>query len=448
MRTSCIRLRAKSRIAVLYEDFLEICSGNMLAAMLLAILVYWTDVKISKKDSNLWIWKSHTDFQEDLMFDKPGMKPPHRVTIKAALDLLVEKKFVYRRKNPKMALDQTKQYFIDTEAIQSAIDALPSIVEKVTLESRNHDNGMSENEQSLSKNRQCNVEIPTSNTSDYSTVITDSEITDSEGANSAAHDALTPARAALSSLKKAVDEALEDTAKRAAVRAPKGDAKDAAVHGARDRGGVDSATGQVGGGDGAVRAVPAVSDCPDPAAVSAVLAVRPGEALAPAHAVRGATGPSQSSGGATHPQAGTAAVLPRNGTASESRAPGGRSHTPARPKMERPQLTLEGNQVKGWLEDIWGVTISQRAGNVKDLNDLGALCDVSRDSLDTTITFLEAKKWVKEHDVAITLHILSGNDTKFSFLSFENNWQSARRRKPARHNDTLADGKTSVQYAI
>src|SRR5579864_1718724 len=109
MRISCIRMRAKSRIAVLYEDFLEICKGNMLAAMLLAILVYWTDVKIGKKDSNLWIWKSHIDFQEDLMFDKEGMKPPHRVTIKAALDLLVGKGFIYRRKNPKLALDQTKQ---------------------------------------------------------------------------------------------------------------------------------------------------------------------------------------------------------------------------------------------------------------------------------------------------------------------------------------------------
>src|SRR6266568_6690967 len=178
MRTSCIRLRAKSRIAILFEDFLEILGGNMLAAMLLAILVYWTDVKIGKKDSNLWIWKSHADFQEDLMFDKEGMKPPHRTTIKSALDLLVEKKFVYRRKNSKMPLDQTKQYLVDQTAVQAAIDALPPIVVLPTLESRNSDIAMSNKQQSLSENRQCNAEKPTSNTNDYSTEITESVITE------------------------------------------------------------------------------------------------------------------------------------------------------------------------------------------------------------------------------------------------------------------------------
>src|SRR6266568_1269749 len=178
MRTSCIRLRAKSRIAILFEDFLEILGGNMLAAMLLAILVYWTDVKIGKKDSNLWIWKSHADFQEYLMFDKEGMKPPHRTTIKSALDLLVEKKFVYRRKNSKMPLDQTKQYLVDQTAVQAAIDALPPIVVLPTLESRNSDIALSNKQQSLSENRQCNAEKPTSNTNDYSTEITESVITE------------------------------------------------------------------------------------------------------------------------------------------------------------------------------------------------------------------------------------------------------------------------------
>jgi len=180
VRTSCIRLRRKSRIAILYEDFLEICDGNMLAAMLLAILVYWTDIKIAKKDKNLWVWKTHEDFQEDMMFDKPGMKPPHRTTIKAALDLLEEKKFIQRRKNPKMPLDQTRQYLVEQEVIQAAIDALPPIVEKTTMESWNTDNGMSERQQSTSENQQSNAEKPTSNTNDYNTVITESVITEEE----------------------------------------------------------------------------------------------------------------------------------------------------------------------------------------------------------------------------------------------------------------------------
>lgn len=214
MRTSCIRLRAKARIAVLYEDFLEICNGNMLAAMLLAILVYWTDTKIGKKEKSLWIWKSHTDFQEDLMFDKPGMKPPHRTTVKAALDLLKEKQFIKVRKNPKMPLDQTRQYLVEQEVIQAAIDALPPIVVIPTLESQNTDNGMSNNQQSLSENQQSNVGISTSNTNDYSTVITDPVTTEEE--DSATFD---EPDAAPASLPGNVSDFLSESAKLRAVKA-------------------------------------------------------------------------------------------------------------------------------------------------------------------------------------------------------------------------------------
>ncbi len=182
MRTSSIRLRANARLAILHEDFLEICDGNMLAAMLLSILVYWTDVKVAKKDENLWVWKSHEDFQEDLMFDKPGMKPPHRTTIKAALDLLVSKKFLQWRRNPKMPLDQTRQYLVEQETVQSAIDALSPIVVKPTMQSLIYDNATLESQQSLSENQQCNDEIPTSNTNDYSTEITNRDYdTEREG---------------------------------------------------------------------------------------------------------------------------------------------------------------------------------------------------------------------------------------------------------------------------
>jgi hypothetical protein len=190
MRTSFIRFRPKSRLVILYEDLLEICDGSMLAAMLLAILIYWTDIKIAKKNETLWIWKSHEDFQEDLMSDKPGMKKPHRTTIKRALDLLKSKKFIYMRKNPKMPLDQTRQYLVNQKAVQDAIDALPTIVVKTTLESIKDDNALPEKQQSMSQNRQSNAEKATSNTNDYITEITPSEITE-EGTYGA--DAPTPA---------------------------------------------------------------------------------------------------------------------------------------------------------------------------------------------------------------------------------------------------------------
>ena len=212
MRTSCIRLRANSRLAILFEDFLEICDGDMLAALLLAILVYWTDIKLAKKDTNLWIWKSHEDFQEDLMVDKPGMQPPHRTTISKKIDFLAAKDFIEWRKNPKLALDRTRHYLVHLPEVQAAIDRLPPIVSRKSdirlLENRHSEEQASEapseydanvekptyvecrkSDNAMSEKRHCIVEKPTSNTNDYNTEITDSEITEegTYGANAPTH---------------------------------------------------------------------------------------------------------------------------------------------------------------------------------------------------------------------------------------------------------------------
>ncbi len=354
MKNSCIRQRSNARLAILHEDYLEICAGNMLAAMLLAVLIYWTDSKISKKDSNLWIWKSHTDFQEDLMFDKPGMKPPHRTTIKTALDLLEEKKFIYRRKNPKLALDQTKQYLVDQKAVQSAIDALPPIVGKTTLESRNTDNGMSENRQSMSENRQCIVEIPTSNTNDYSTEITVTEIT-KEGTG-----AVAPTPSAL--LKEKVNELLSETDKHKAITAerrafleaetlhrlpalPKGAIHHAAVH-AADNGGAhserplsDGDTGHVGhsGNDAAAPAARAGHGDSAAAPIVAHCASVPASAAPPA--MLDTCSGSSSAGGAAHPFAGSGALSSPAAT-SEPRAPGANASGLLAPGAKQAPLSL------------------------------------------------------------------------------------------------------------
>src|SRR5260221_8985523 len=228
MRMSCIRLRANSRLAILFEDFLEICDGDMLAALLLAILVYWTDIKLAKKDTNLWIWKSHEDFQEDLMVDKPGMQPPHRTTISKKIDFLAAKDFIEWRKNPKLALDRTRHYLVHLPEVQAAIDRLPPIVSRKTdirlLENRHSEEQASEapsednanvekptyaesrkTDNALSEKQHCNVEKPTSNTNDYITEITPSEITE-EGTYGA--NAPTPADLSSEELHEKVDGAI------------------------------------------------------------------------------------------------------------------------------------------------------------------------------------------------------------------------------------------------
>ncbi len=109
---------------------------------------------------------------------------------------------------------------------------------------------------------------------------------------------------------------------------------------------------------------------------------------------------------------------------SGPRASGRRNPVPARP----PQLTLEGVQAREWYEEIRDVKVRMTAGNVQDLNDLGECEGLSKLSLLTMIEHLENKKWVKDNQVAISLHMLSGNDARFAFLSFEENWPLIKRK--------------------
>jgi hypothetical protein len=227
---------------------------------------------------------------------------------------------------------------------------------------------------------------------------------------------------------------LEETVKRPAIRiasATQGGTPDAAVHAGNDRGaGVDSALPGHG---------PDSRGAAHPVRAPGLAAGEDRPAVAPSQTVRGALSSSDGAAPAHVPSAGVSPSLLAS-IASGPRASGARNNArtftpPSRPHRqqanERPQLTLEGSQVKEWLQEIWGTTISMRSGNIKDLNDLGSLADVTRDALDATITYVEAKQWVKEHNVAISLRILSGNDERFRFLSFEDNWPAARKKKRA-----------------
>src|SRR5260370_31563379 len=158
------------------------------------------------------------------MVNKPGMQPPHRTTISKKLDFLAAKDFIEWRKNPKRALDRTRHYLVHLPEVQAAIDRLPPIVSRKTdirlLENRQSTEQDSEvtpdsptnvgkptyaesrkTDIAMSEKQQCNVVKPTSNTNDYNTEITDSEITE-EGTYGA--NAPTPAH-----LKEKVDEEIE-----------------------------------------------------------------------------------------------------------------------------------------------------------------------------------------------------------------------------------------------
>ncbi len=434
MRTSCIRLRANSRLAILFEDFLEICDGDLLAALLLAILVYWTDIKIAKKDTNLWIWKSHEDFQEDLMVDKPGMKPPHRTTISSKLDFLQAKDFIEWRKNPKLALDRTRHYLVHQAEVQAAVDRLPPIVSRKTdirlLENRHSEEDASEatsddltnvekptfvvsrkTDNAMSEKQHCIVGKPTSNTNDYITEITDSVITEErEGATA-------PTRAEISrKVEKRITHPQIQAVSAEMVASQQEELSDSQCLQEDEQ-----PTMKLAAMKGVSHADRVIS--PALPAESRDSGTHPGQHVA----LQRATAAQTLIPEPVHADGAASAALPLGGAISAtSSGPRrrGKSPVPQRP----PQLTLEGVQAKEWYEEIRDVKVRMTAGNVKDLNDLGECEGLSKHSLAAMIEHLENKKWVKDNQVAISLHMLSGNDARFAFLSFEENWSLIKRK--------------------
>jgi hypothetical protein len=133
MRTSCISHRPKTPIVILSADYLELCDGDPAAAIILKILEYWTDIKLSHGsqteienqkrkqageeplEHDLWIYKTGEAFQEDSL----GLLKEHDVT--RGLKVLLDKGFIERRNNPKFKWDRTWQYRINVELINDKL---------------------------------------------------------------------------------------------------------------------------------------------------------------------------------------------------------------------------------------------------------------------------------------------------------------------------------------
>lgn len=125
----------------------------------------------------------------------------------------------------------------------------------------------------------------------------------------------------------------------------------------------------------------------------------------------------------------TGAAPARVSPAASSAAPSGprQGGVAGQPRPAEP-LTERGAQIKGWIERIKDITISDTPGNIRAHNALARNPDVTFESLQLTIEFEEAMKYVKEHDIAIDSQRLADVDDKLN-LSFEKNWPLARKRK-------------------
>jgi hypothetical protein len=132
-RTSCIQHQPKNPLVILHKDYLDICDGDIAAAVILSILEYWMNYKIDHSDQlktenanrkraglevlddDLWIYKSGEEFQKDSL----GLLKEHDVA--RGLKVLLAKGFISRRNNPKFKWDRKWQYQVCIHSVNEAL---------------------------------------------------------------------------------------------------------------------------------------------------------------------------------------------------------------------------------------------------------------------------------------------------------------------------------------
>lgn len=133
-KTNCIQHRPRTPLVILHQDYLDICDNSIPAAIILKILEYWTDIKLSNIeqvvienkirekeelsfiDYDVWIYKTYKDFIQDSL----GLLKDHQV--RKGLDTLLTLGFIERRNNPKYQWDRTMQYKVNIDRVQRALN--------------------------------------------------------------------------------------------------------------------------------------------------------------------------------------------------------------------------------------------------------------------------------------------------------------------------------------
>lgn len=134
------------KVVVVREDFMRVCEGQRESAVLLSILVYWTEVKVGMLNQighenearekeglqpidpdGLWIWKSYDDFIGESL----GMLT--RYSLKKAISHLKKLGILEVRKNPRYNWDRTNQYRIN---LQTLINELKKVHESLEAHDR------------------------------------------------------------------------------------------------------------------------------------------------------------------------------------------------------------------------------------------------------------------------------------------------------------------------
>ncbi len=148
-------------ILIIRRDYVRLMDGDQCAAALLSVFEHWTNVKLKMIRQGkigidqFWIWRGIPDLHED-MFE---LFNEHK--IRGALETLRERKYLYRRRNPRHGWDRRWQYRIDFELIQADLEKLSTKLSTASLDTEacKPTNGALETSKRRDRNLQTEVAI-------------------------------------------------------------------------------------------------------------------------------------------------------------------------------------------------------------------------------------------------------------------------------------------------
>lgn len=133
MKSSCIRHIDREPLVLLRKSYIELCSGDRCAAMLLADFEYWHNYKLDlseeeiarqrddptyRADLSLWVYKSTQDLVDDLL----GFY--RRDTVLKSVKLLEALEFVRTSSDPKNPFNKTRFFLFMPTQVNAALDML------------------------------------------------------------------------------------------------------------------------------------------------------------------------------------------------------------------------------------------------------------------------------------------------------------------------------------
>jgi hypothetical protein len=142
MKQSCIQHPPKDRMILIREWQMRACDNNACAAALLSYFEYWHNIKLEQskqaqlankvsrqhgeegaQNESLWQWHTEDDLERGLMIYK-------RRTIREAIKLLADKKFVTvsDNPNPKYRFDRTKHFLFHPDAVNQWLRSHPAFL--------------------------------------------------------------------------------------------------------------------------------------------------------------------------------------------------------------------------------------------------------------------------------------------------------------------------------